>query len=129
MKFQNIIRQSLLFAGITAALIFPATVRSQEITNTPFPDGPNVAPLVQPAPVDQQAASLPAPQAIKASEAITASAQPQQEGMVQVSTPTWLSTSMFIGVAAIALYALAEAKRANRNLAASRSSYFYSRSV
>ena len=124
MKFESIIRKSLIIAGFSTALILlPASVKAQEITNTEFNDGPNVTALAQPS-VSQQAATntMPASEALRATESINASAQPEQASLIQVPAPSeaWITASLLVGVLLIALYALAEAKRANRMLNSTR---------
>jgi hypothetical protein len=119
MKFYNIVRTSLIVAGFSAALVLlPASVKAQEITNTEFNDGPNVTTLAQPSVEQTTINTMPSSQALQASESITASVQPEQASFIQVPAPSdkWVSTSLLVGIGAIALYALAEAKRANRVL-------------
>ena len=121
MKFDNIIRKSLIVAGFSAALVLlPASVKAQEITNTEFNDGPNVTTLAQPSAEQTTTATttMPSSQALQATESITASVQPEQVSLIQVPAPSdkWVSTSLLVGIGAIALYALVEAKRANRVL-------------
>lgn len=125
MKFQTIIRKSLIIAGFSAALVLlPASVKAQEITNTEFNDGPNVTALAQPSAPEQPtvATTIPSSQALQASESIGASVQSEQASFIQVPAPSdaWVTTSLLVGVGLIALYALVEAKRANRMLGSSR---------
>ena len=124
MKFETIIRKGLIIAGFSALLVLlPASVKAQEISNTEFSDGPNVTALVQPS-VSQQAATstMPSAEALRATESISASAQPEQASIIQVPAPSdgWVTASLLVGILLIALYALAEAKRATRMLSSTR---------
>jgi len=125
MKFQTLIRTQFAIAGLGAALLLPATVQSQEITNTVFNEGPNVVAL-------EQSASVQAPVA-NSTSASTNSVEPikvttnwpaEQAGFTQVrSSATWETPVLLVCVAVLALYALVEAKRANRNLRAHGGQY------
>ena len=120
MKFQSIIRKGFVFAAFAALALLPASLKAQEITNTEFENGPNVATLAQPAAPEQTASTftaLPVPQAIRASEAIAASAELQPASVTQVpalSRGSWLTASLLVGTG---LITVVEAKRANRNSA------------
>jgi len=120
MKFQSIIRKGFVFAGFAALALLPASLKAQEISNTEFDSGPNVAMLAQTAAPKQSAAvftALPGPQAIRASEVIAASAELQPASVIQVPAPSkgsWLAASFLVG---LGLITVAEAKRASRNSA------------
>lgn len=126
MKFESIIRKSVIIAGFSVALVLlPVSVKAQEITNTEFNDGPNVTALAQPSATQQEqdaTNAMPASQALRATESINASAQPEQASFIQVPAPSdaWITASLLVGVLLIALYALAEAKRAHRMLDSTR---------
>lgn len=132
MKLQHIIRQGLVIAGFSAVFaLYPASTRAQEITNTEFNDGPNVTTMAQPSAPQQVAdastATLPSAQAIRANESIGASGRSEQASLVQVPAPSdsWVTTSLILGFGLISIYALAEAKRANRT----RGTYVSTRSA
>lgn len=122
MKFQSTITKSFVAAGFAAALLLTASVaKGQEITNTQFSDGPNVAALAQPT-APQQAGNfaLSPEDAMRASETISASADPLQASATQIpapSTDVWLTMSLSVGVGLLALYVLASAKRTARSTA------------
>jgi hypothetical protein len=126
MKFENIIRKGLIVAGFSTALVLlPASVKAQEISNTEFTDGPNVTALAQPS-VSQQAVTttMPSSQALQANESISSAYAPsEQASLIQVPAPSeaWVTAALLVGILLIALYALAEAKRANRVLNSTRS--------
>jgi type IV secretory pathway TrbL component len=108
MKSQNILHRHLAFVAFVATFaLLPASAQAQEITNTEFDPGPNVTTISQPNPQSTSAANSAAP------------AENQQAGLVGGhSTPTESSVtaSVLVCVGLIALYALLEAKRANRTL-------------
>jgi hypothetical protein len=124
MKIQNIIRTSAFAVGIAAAALFLASsVRAQEIVNTEFSDGPNVAPFPQPA-----NAAVTAPVSAESTAADANTAVPP---VVTISTPVvteqalvslensaerWLIVSLMFGGAMLAVYAIAEVRRANREM-------------
>jgi hypothetical protein len=116
MKFQNIIRSGLVLTGISAALAFPGSVWAQEITNSTFSDGPYVVALAQPAATaqstDANVNALPGPQAVQASLAIAASAQPRPSSNEQEPTEgsMWAGVA-FLWIAATAVFAYAAARR------------------
>jgi len=120
MKLQSIIRKGFVFAGFAALALLPASLKAQEITNTEFDNGPHVAMLAQSASSEQSSTVftvLPAPQAIRASEAIAAAAEPRPASVIQVpvlSRGFWLTASLIVG---LGLITAVEAKRANRNSA------------
>jgi hypothetical protein len=100
--------------------LLPASAKAQEIINTQFNDGPNVTTLAQPSAQQTQVATstMPSSQALQASESIGSSVRSEQASLIQVPAPSdgWVTASLLVGVAAIVLYALIEAKRANRTL-------------
>lgn len=125
MKIQNIIRTSTIAVGIAAAALFLASsVRAQEIVNTEFSDGPNVATFSQPA----TTAAVTAPASAEATTT-TADANTAVSPTVMASTPfvteqamvsfeksaeRWLIVSLLFGGAMLVVYAIAEVRRVNR---------------
>jgi hypothetical protein len=135
MKFNTTICKGLVIAGFAAFALLPAAVKAQEITNTEFSDGPNVAALPQPAAAPQADATmtytLPAPQAMMATTAVASSAaDPQQAELValpSVSTDEWIIAGLATCAGMILLLALAEIRRAHRN--PSRGTYVSTRTA
>jgi hypothetical protein len=120
MKLQNIFRMQAIVIGLGAALFLTTSAQAQEITNDSFDDGPNVVALAQPS-ATPAASDLNSP--VANSTAMTASAMistpvVEQESAASLWTPVqgWLFAAFLLCVALISLYALVEAKRANRNL-------------
>lgn len=115
MKFQNMIRSGLVVAGLGAVMAFPGSVWAQEITNSTFSDGPDMVALAQPAATthsDANVNALPGPQAVQASAAIAASAQPRPSSNEQDPTEgsMWAGVA-FLWIAAMATFAYIAAKR------------------
>ena len=126
MKIQSIIRTSTIAVGIAAAALFLASsVHAQEIVNTEFSDGPNVAAFPQPS-TTTAAATSPL-----SAESTTADANTAVPPAMTISTPVvteeamvsfensaerWLMVSSVFGLAMLAVYAVAELRRANREM-------------
>jgi hypothetical protein len=135
MKFHTTICKGLVLAGFAAFALLPASIKAQEITNTQFDDGPNVTTLAQPMSTQPASASmtfaLPAQEAMLATQAISSSATNPQQAIVlempSVSTDEWIITSLLACAALIGLYAIAELRRANRDLTTARSTYVSTR--
>src|SRR5271166_495280 len=121
MKLQNMIRMEAMVLGFAGVLLLASSARAQEIVNTSFDDGPNVAPLAQPAPapVSSDLNSAAAEPQIVVSAAMIS--EPIVARGAGISAWTliegWLIVSLLVCIAMGVLYALSEAKRANRNLA------------
>jgi hypothetical protein len=126
MKFDTTLRNALVLAGLTAAVaLSPARSKAQEITNTQFNDGANVTALAQPTAYQQSAsrAALTGTDAVPAGEPI---ARTQQASVLQVpekASEVRIITSLLICGSLLALYAFAEARRANRNLRSPRGQF------
>jgi hypothetical protein len=127
MKVQNIFRMQAMVIGLGAALLLASSAPAQEIVNTSFNDGPNVATFDQPttpaaaqvsaagANVTNANASAPAvevPAPVVAEEAIVS---------FEDSAQRWLIASAFFGIMMLAIYALAEVRRARTSTKRSRS--------
>ncbi len=124
MKVQNILRVTMIMIGIGAALLLTGSVQAQEIENTVWDDGPTVAPFAQPAPTltanDLQPSSAKSLAPEMSFAGVTTSPLITEEASVSQWTPVegWLFVSLLVCIALVALYALEEAKRANRNIEA-----------
>jgi len=130
MKFQNMIRTQLVLAGLGAVLLFASSASAQEIENTTFSDGPNVVALAQPTPA--QPTLAPSPEqvnstAIQSEDTNNISVADSLAGgdslAVDPTAGAWLTTSLLICMAVIAVYALAEAKRDERKPRSGRRAY------
>jgi len=116
MRIQNMIRTSAIAVGIAAAALFLASsVRAQEIVNTEFSDGPNVATFPQPTTTVATAAdanTTVTPMVAISTPVVT------EEAMVSFenSAERWLMVSSVFGLAMLAVYAVAELRRANREM-------------
>jgi hypothetical protein len=133
MKVQNIFRMQAIVIGLGAALFLASPAPAQEIVNTSFNDGPNVTPFDQPtAPAAAQVtAAQPAAANSTASAPAIAAAAPvvTNEALVTVenSAERWVIISAFFGVMMLALYALAEVRRARKST--DRSAAMFDRSA
>jgi hypothetical protein len=122
MKFQETFRMQVTVMGFAAALLLAGSASAQEIENTRWDDGPNVAPFSQPAPTSA-ANDLNSAKAAPATLNTAASvAKPiaMQESVVSQGRLAEGSVIAFllIFVALVALYRRADARRAHRNLEA-----------
>ena len=118
MTFQKIIRMRAMMTGLAAALFMANAVSAQEITNTAFDDGPNVAPFEQSVPA-QATGSLPTavavPQSVPPVAAMTSAVATLQADIKQLSSPRLLvSVSFLVCLGLAGIYVLAGAKRSNR---------------
>jgi len=133
MKLQNILRMQAIVIGLGATLLLASSAPAQEIVNTEFPDGPNVAAFAQPAPAatvnDSDAAVVLIPSVMSPAAASIATPVPAQAAAISLwySVQGWVIASLLLCIGLVALYALAEAKRANRNLDARTGSQGYRR--
>lgn len=129
MKFQNKVRTQLAIAGLGAVLLFAGAARAQEIENTQFSDGPNVMAFAQPVATQDAVTTnaspvLPNSQAVRAMAAISASTPVEQASVDSESaSDTWVVGTLLAATSAIALYALALAKRVTRELHSRTNSY------
>lgn len=126
MKFNNVIRKGLLITGIAAAFVFlPGSVKAQEITNTEFSDGPNVAVLAQPTAASQNTGAvtaLPPTQVLLATSAIPGSAGNQQASVQAPEPAPWVTFALVLCVGLLSLRALIT-DRAARKMATRPRSY------
>jgi hypothetical protein len=129
MKVQNIFRMQAIVIGLGAALFLASPAPAQEIVNTSFNDGPNVTSFDQP--TAPAAAQVTAAQPAAANSTASAIAAPvvRNEAPVTVenSAERWVIISSFFGVMMLALYALAEVRRARKST--NRSAAMFDRSA
>jgi hypothetical protein len=127
MKVKNTLRmQAMLLAFVGAVLLMGTSVYAQEIENTVWNDSQNVAALDQPARAatvaDTKATKPATPPTSEATDiqGMNAAAviQPNVSQATGASQWTyaevWVMLSSFVFIAAIMLYALVEARHANR---------------
>ena len=116
MEVQKTIRWQLILLSCSAALLFTPTVKSQEITNTVFDDGPNVAAFSEPAPAQGVATAVP-----------VQSTNPPVNEVATIQTPfsvervSWLDSPVVAAgltlllLVCIGLSAISESKRSRRS--------------
>jgi len=122
MKYQNAFKTFAVVMGFAAISILAGSARAQEIENTRWDDGPNVVPYEQPAPSgveDTYGTAAAAVPARESSAPVVKKIAAQQASVAEWDiAENWVFSSLLVFTAVIALYALAEAKRATRNLGA-----------
>lgn len=121
MKIQNILRTSAIAVGIAAAALFLASsVRAQEIVNTEFSAGPNVTAFSQPAataPVSAESTMADTNTAVPPAMTVSAPVVTEQALVsFENSAERWLIVSLMFGGAMLVVYAIAEVRRANREM-------------
>ena len=109
MTFGKAMRVQMMFAGLGLALFCAGAAKAQEIVNTSFDDGPNVAALAQPPAPAANAAN------VTASQPMTANAQfPVAGETVSETEPSekmlWIGASL-VWLGAIGMYFSGPAKR------------------
>jgi hypothetical protein len=121
MKMQKIFRTQAVVIGCVAALFLASSAPAQEIENTRWNEGPNVAAFEQPAPASA-ANGLKASAVNSSSSTAVAVANPVAAQESVVSRPSlvegWVMVFSLIFMALLAQYKLAQTRRANRNSAA-----------
>jgi hypothetical protein len=120
MKAQNIFRMQAIVIGLGAALLLGSSTPAQEIVNTSFNDGPNVATFNPPTTTAAaQVSAAPAAVNANASAPAAAVAVPvaAEEAVVSFenSAERWLIASSFFGIMMLAVYALAEIRRSRKS--------------
>jgi cytochrome c-type biogenesis protein CcmH/NrfG len=122
MKLQLFLRLVAIALVSGTALLLTGSVQAQEIDNTVWDDGPTVAVFAQPVPslADNELQPAVTESTAVSFAAMTTVPLPMKESSASQWTPVegWLFASLLVCIALVALYALAEAKRANRSLAA-----------
>ena len=121
MKFQNIMQTQLVIAGLATVLLFPGVTKGQEITNTPFDDGPNAAPFARPVAAQgagNSVSALPSAQATPAMTAIDGPVRGQQTADEQEPSAIliWIGAAL-TWIGAIGLYASRSSSRHGRKAA------------
>jgi hypothetical protein len=118
MKIQKIFCVHTVMIGVAAVLFLASSAPAQEIENTRWDEGSNVAPVRQPAPApvanDLKASAL---DSSASSSAVVAKAMATQESQVSGLNPVegW-AIALALGFAALlAPYRLAQTKRAKQN--------------
>ncbi|HEY6129935.1 MAG TPA: hypothetical protein VIW23_17315 [Candidatus Acidoferrum sp.] len=117
MKIKNMIRMAAVVIGFAGALLLTSSVQAQEITNVEFPDSSGATSAFQAAPATAaNSANTAAANAQMMNAATTASKSMdvQVAAVSQIPAGAWPVALLLIGIAGIALYARADAKRANR---------------
>ena len=120
MKIQNIIRMQAMVIGIGVAMMLATAAHAQEIDNTVWNDGPNVAPFAQPAPAANNDLNLTAAVTPEAnSAAVTTDANATNEAGVSQWSPVggWLIGSLLVCIGLVQLREFAKANRSNGNIA------------
>ncbi len=124
MKIRNVIRMNVIMIGIAAALFFASSGQAQEIENTAWSDGQVDAAVPQPGLTPNPATTQSNPGApetptLSASALVSGpNANQAAANSGWASLQLWLLASLLVGIAMAAIYALGEAKRASRDLAA-----------
>ena len=116
MKLRKMIRWQLVLAGLGAALLFTPTVKSQEITNTAFDDGANVAAFSEPAPAQISATAVPEESAVPSgTEAAAIQTSFSVERASLLDSPVVTAGLTLLLLACIGLSAVSESRRSRRN--------------
>ena len=126
MRFQSIMRTQLVVAGLAAVLSVPGVSRAQEISNTAFDDGPNVAPFAQPVAAQGAASSLSKLPSASDTPEMVASDAPvaAQKNIGEDETSAiliWIGAAL-VWIGAIGIYFLGPAKHFARELRVFRNS-------
>jgi hypothetical protein len=121
MTFGKAMRMQMMVAGLGMALFCAGGLRAQEIVNSSFDNGPDVAPLDQPAAPVSDAATVATSQPMNPNAQIPAAAESMSD-----SEPSekmiWLGASL-VWLGAIGMYFTGPAKRFANELRAIRESY------
>ena|SRR5215472_3276403 len=120
MTFGKVLRVQMMVAGLGMALFCAGTTKAQEIVNTSFDDGPNVAAFAQPAATAANAAAI-ASQPKSANTQPPAAAEPASETGPS-DRMLWIGVSL-VWLGAIGMYFSGPAKRFAREMRAVRESY------
>jgi hypothetical protein len=115
MKLHKIFRMQAMGMGIVAALFLVSSAPAQEIDNTRWNEGPNVAAFEQPAPAaNGLKTSVVNPSSSNA--AVVANPAAAQESVIAPLSPVQgVVAFSLVFMTLTALYRLAQAKRTNRN--------------
>src|SRR5215469_12024779 len=121
MTFGKAMRVRMMVAGLGMALLCAGATRAQEIVNTSFADGPNVAAFVQPAAPANAPAAPMASQPMSAHTQLPAAAEPASETEPS-DKMLWIGVSL-VWLGGIGIYFSGPAKRFAREMRAVRESY------
>jgi len=117
------VRGQLVLAGLAAAMLFTPSAHSQEITNSTFDDGPNVAALDQTGAAQPSAQQAPAANnapAVNEAASSKASLATTTNEETWVDSP-WLSAALTLLLfACIAVSVIGRSKRTKQNSDAAR---------
>ena len=123
-------RTQMVVAGLGMALLCAGATKAQEIVNTRFDDGPNVATMAQPAPVQAKAEAVSGAQttaqADQAELAALRAADTTSNGQGSTEQALWIGTFL-IWVGAIGIYFCGPAKRFAREMRSLREKYSVTR--
>lgn len=120
MTFAKAMRVQMMVAGLGMALFCAGATKAQEIVNTSFDDGANVAALAQPA-APANAVTATGGQTITANTQLPAAAEPAGE-TGPAETLLWIGSSL-VWLGAIGMYFSGPAKRFALEMRAVRESY------
>jgi 4-hydroxyphenylpyruvate dioxygenase-like putative hemolysin len=125
---RKIMRMQVVVAGLGMALMFAGATKAQEIVNTKFDDGPNVAAMTQPQPTAVQAKAVAATDAQAKMEnatelaALRAADTTTNDEDKTSEREVWIG-SFLIWVGAIGVYFCGPAKRFAQEMRAAREKY------
>jgi hypothetical protein len=114
MKVRNILRTLAIVIGFGAALLLASSAPAQEIVNTEFNDGPNVASFDQPTVKNVEQGTSQNSKIQEATPVAVVSTPIVNSGEVvslEHSAEGWLIAASFFGLAMLAVFAAAELRR------------------
>jgi hypothetical protein len=120
MKLRNIFRMQAMLVAFAAVMLMGTSVAAQEIENTVWADGPNVAPLAQSAPANlvmvtnTENATTTDGLELNTAAMIQPNVAPDGGASQWTSVEVWAMISSLVFIGVIMLYSLAEAKRNNK---------------
>jgi len=117
MTFGKAARMQMMVAGLGVALFCASATKAQEIVNTSFDDGPNVAALTQAAAPATPAATVVVSQSTTANTQLSAAAEPANA--TDSETLLWIGVSL-VWMGAIGMYFCGPAKRFAREMRTAR---------
>jgi len=121
MTFGKAMRVQMMVAGLGVALFCAGATKAQEIVNTHFDDGPNVATFAQPEAPATTAVANTASQPMTANTQVPATAEPESANESS-DTMLWIGVSL-VWLGAIGTYFSGPAKRFAREMRAVQESY------
>ena len=121
MTFEKAMRVQVMVAGLGMALFCAGATNAQEIVNTSFDDGPNVAALAQPVAPAASAATVTSSQAVTANTQLPAAAEAVSETEPSEKM-IWIGAAL-VWVGAIGMFFSGPAKRFANEMSAVRESH------